>query len=202
MENRTVAKHWTEEDSLGGVRLYACLAERTRIILDEAKHLVVDKSESVLDIGCNCGRDLEALRRIGCTSLYGIEPCEIAVQRLKECYPKLNEMAIILNESVGSAIKKFADNQFHLAYTFTTLQHIPLESSAVFKDIAASTKYLMVVECEHHDAKPEYIWDRNYQLVFSQLGAKQLYDKIVETHKLLPGTYTLRVFDTRSVTRG
>ena len=64
---------------------------RTRFLLKIADRFV-NKNDSILEIGCNVGRNLNALYCNGFRNLSGIEINERAIRILKASYPEMADM--------------------------------------------------------------------------------------------------------------
>jgi len=157
-----------------------------------SNHTDLTKNSSILEIGCNVGRNLNLLNEKGFSNLQGIEINSDAIKKMKEYFPDLK--ASIINGSAENTIKKIPDQSFDLVYTMAVLVHIHPESEWVFSEIVRITKkYLITIEYERSTAS--FHFKRNYQKVFENLGLKQIF--VVECSKInsLGGKYFARIFE-------
>ena len=144
---------------------------------------------SALEIGCNVGRNLEALRVAGARELAGIEISEKAVVAMREHFPDLARMATIHNAPVEDVIRDLPSGSFDLVYSMAVLLHIHPDSEWIFDEMACvSSRFLITVEFESNDGYR--IYKRNYRDVFEGIGLEQVEEGPIEglAH------YTARVF--------
>jgi pseudaminic acid biosynthesis-associated methylase len=119
----------------------------------------------ILEVGCNCGWNLEYLRRLGHHDLWGVEPQAYAVAKIRERWPDFNVR-------VGTAFDlPFADASFDLVFTSGVMIHIgPAELGRAMDEMyRASRRYLVAIEYDHpseieipyrgHDAA---LWKRDH----------------------------------------
>jgi len=83
------------------------------------RRLGINRGDTVLDVGCNAGANLEKIRRTyGCTCT-GIDLSPRTIAAGKKAYPKINL-------SVGDVEKlSFADATFDAVISFETFEHVP-----------------------------------------------------------------------------
>ena len=103
----------------------------------------------VCEVGCNVGWNLEYLRRLGVTELYGIEPQPHAVERARWRGPEFNVMH-------GTAFDlPFRDGWFDLAFTSGVLIHISPETLGAALDEIYRVSRTWIVALEY-DAPVEH----------------------------------------------
>jgi 2-polyprenyl-3-methyl-5-hydroxy-6-metoxy-1,4-benzoquinol methylase len=144
-------------------------------------------SASILEIGCNTGRNLDHLHRAGYTNLMGIEISEPAINLLRQSYPHLGHSQVYLG-SVEDLIGKVGT--FDVVFTMAVFEHLHSDSAWVFKEIAGITRTLITIEDEHHHSWRHF--PRNYKRIFEPLGLRQ-----VEEQTRLPelsAEFVARVF--------
>ena len=101
-----------------------------------------------LEVGCNVGWNLEYLRRIGVSELYGIEPQLYAVERARWRGPQFGVVQ-------GTAFDlPFKDGWFDLAFTSGVLIHISPETvgAALDEIYRVSRRWIVAIE---YDAPAE-----------------------------------------------
>ncbi len=137
--------------------------QRTRYLLSLLAKYKVPKNKKVLEIGCNCGRNLNGLFIDGYKHLTGVEISNEAVEKQKEFFPDLK--AKIINSSVEDCILKFKENEFHTIYTMAVLQHVHVDSNWIFKEMAKiASEYIILIELNLRDYKK--IFEKNgYSLI-------------------------------------
>lgn len=163
---------------------------RTKLLVNYIKYYSL-KNDSILEIGCNVGRNLNALYNNGFHNLYGIEISKNAIKELRNKYVMLKDCDI-QNISVEDYLIKDNDKK-DIIFTMAVLQHIPIESEWIFESISKKfNKYLITIEDEVW--KSERHFPRNYGKVFEKYGLKQIYKKRLWFINSLGGNFRLRVF--------
>lgn len=147
--------------------------------------------DSILEIGCNVGRNLNYLYQEGYHKLTGIEISDEAVKLLKKTYPAMAKQAEIICSPIEEIIQTIPESNYHLAFTMAVLEHIHPDSEWVFEEIARVTgQYLITIEAE--EAENWRLFPRNYRKVFEQYGLKQIEESNCKDAGL--ELYTLRIF--------
>lgn len=130
----------------------------------------VSESASILELGCNIGRNLNYLHQNGYKNLNAIEINENAIKLMWETYPHLKDVSIkcgSLEEILPNSKEKY-----DLIYTMAVLEHVHYKSEFIFELIAKATKFLITIEEETSISKRHF--PRNYKKVFEKLGATQI----------------------------
>ena len=121
---------------------------------------------SILEIGCNVGRNLFHLNALG----FHVEGIEI------------NPAAVALGETLFEGITYHEGDacvvlpklgQFDLIFTMAALQHIPPTGDHLFAYMAEHTSKILTIEDERHTSGRHYA--RNYKDVFERLGFEQIF---------------------------
>lgn len=142
-------------------------AGRSKMLVDVIKHKIgLEHDRTILEVGCNVGRNLRYLDKAGYTQLAGVDVNPKALELAKvECCYMLGAI-----EEVLPRIKQ----PYGLVFTMAVLQHIPPENDSVFEHVARLGKYnLLVIEDEisHHGTRH---FPRNYKDVFEGHGMTQI----------------------------
>jgi SAM-dependent methyltransferase len=155
-----------------------------------SKHLleVIKKyakpTDTILEIGCNVGRNLNHFYQNGFKKITGIEISEIAVKLGESAYPELKGKIIV--SSIEDKIKDL--KKYDIIFTRAVLEHIMIKSEWIFPEIERITKrYLITIEDEKSLTWKHY--PRNYKEVFKNL--KQIEEKDLQPE--IPN-FILRVF--------
>ena len=141
--------------------------------IDLNNRLIADlpKDAKILEVGCNTGHQLAALREQGFTNLYGIELQWYAVEKAKEHLQHINILQ-------GSGFDlPFKDNYFDLVCTNGVLIHIaPDDLPIIMAEIyRCSKKYIMGFEYYapkltsiHYRGNDGFMWKADYADIYLQ----------------------------------
>ena len=157
--------------------------QRSRYLYGIFKKYKIPTNSRVLEIGCNCCRNLYYLQCKKYNKLYGIEINKNAIDLSKELFPELK--ANLINSSIEDYILKIQDDKFDVIFTMAVIQHIHLDSNWIFEHIARiNKKWLIIIELDLY---------RDYKKMFEKLGYKQIE---VRSCKLIQGLekYKARIF--------
>jgi SAM-dependent methyltransferase len=158
-------------------------SQRSKYLYGLLKKYKIPVTSKILEIGCNCCRNLNYIYSKGYTKLTGIEINKNAVELKKKLFPKLK--ANIINSSIEDYILYLNDNKFDVIFTMAVIQHIHLDSNWIFEHIARiNKKWLIIIELDLY---------RNYESIFTNLGYEQIE---VRSCKLIQGLekYKARIF--------
>jgi len=151
------------------------------------------QNASILEIGCNVGRNLNHLFLAGFKELTGIEISKNAVQLLRQSYPEMARLTTIYNAPVEEVIRGLTDGEFDVVFTMAVLEHIHTDSEWVFPEIVRITKDLLIT-IEDEQTPSWRHFPRNYKTVFEPLGMKQIEELNCNSVGGLDSNYLLRVF--------
>ncbi|MBU2534524.1 MAG: class I SAM-dependent methyltransferase [Alphaproteobacteria bacterium] len=154
----------------------------------------LSSNATILELGCNVGRNLNYLRYVGFKHLTSIEINLKAIEVLKQVYLELADIVTIHSGAIEDNIKSFKDNQFDMTLAVAVLMHLVPESEWVFDEMVRITKqYIFCLDEELLSSitrKP-----RNYQEVFESRGMKQIEVVDCKTIDDLTEGYHFRVFE-------
>jgi len=148
---------------------------------------------TILEIGCNVGRNLEFFREAGAQQLTGIEINGEALALLRESYPELGSMATLINAPIEDVIGSMAARSFDLVYTMAVLEHIHPDSEWIFGEMARITRSLLVTVEDEHGVSVRHT-PRNYRQVFEGLGMRQILERRLSGAESLSAGFVARVF--------
>lgn len=150
---------WRNPDSTNLPEEYAKHVERSRYILKLLKDFDIKEDARILEIGCNCGRNLNFLEKHGYNNLTGIEINEDAIEFGKNYYK--NENYKVINSPVENIIDGLGN--FDLIFTCAVLMHIhPAQADYVFKTMRKITDKIIIIE--------DTLVNRDYQQIFESEG--------------------------------
>jgi len=147
----------------------------------------------ILDVGCNAGKDLHSLYRLGYRNLTGIDINHRAITLLEKTYPEMAKDVKTYAIPIERVIGELKTNSFDVVYAVATLGHIRNDSAWIFREMARVTSdYLMTIEDEknrHWGHHP-----RNYKEIFGKLGMHQVLEVNCNGEKGFNKSHVLRLF--------
>lgn len=174
---------------------------RTKLLLKYFKKLKIPKDARILELGCNVGRNLNALYNEGYTNLTGVEISDNALKVFVKNNRKMMGNCFIYHCSIEEFLKMKTDilrwdnetRKYDVIFTMAVLQHIPPKSEWIFKKISDITnKYLITIEDEVWKSHRHF--PRNYKKIFCQ-WMPQIKSKNCWFIKELGRNFKLRVFE-------
>ncbi len=176
-DNVKAKTYWKNREILG---CYFEEGRQSATIVNTIRQLCKNESmESVLEFGCNVGRNLHCLRRdISGLRLLGIDINEEAIDAGRDCY----NLPLI----VGSEEKllEMDDGAYDVVFTVSVLDHIPRVEEVLKELLRVTSKYFIALEPysgANEDAKRyaiadySYFWD--YPSLFAKLDAVLIHDE-------------------------
>jgi 2-polyprenyl-3-methyl-5-hydroxy-6-metoxy-1,4-benzoquinol methylase len=180
-------KFWENPDNRNRPKDYAAHKERSKFLINNVfSKLETQKDDSILEIGCNCGRNLKFLQDEGYTNLTGIDISQEAIDYSKKVYPELNAYLIV--SPIEEIIDSFKLKSFDVIFTFAVLMHIHQDSEWVFNRIKRiSKKYIVICEDQRRD----------YKKIFESGQNKFIQVEEIQTGKFikLDKKYITRIFE-------
>jgi SAM-dependent methyltransferase len=121
---------------------------------------LIAKEDSILEIGCNTGRNLNHLWQAGYKSVRGMEISEHALKRLRIEYPYLATTPVDVGPAELS-IQKYDSKSVDVIFTMSVLEHSHPDSRCLFKEIArVARKYVLAIEPRQGKrSHMQYPWD-------------------------------------------
>ena len=154
----------------------------------------VPKDATILELGCNCGRNLHWLRKAGYRWATGVE-INPRAREVAEREFGAETAALIATSSIEDYVDP--DKWFGVVFTSGVLMHLHPESEWVFQimaDMARGWLMCSEVEAQADTKKNFYEWPRNYRTIFEGLGFEQVHEQLATAQS---GRTILRVFKRR-----
>lgn len=124
------AKDYLDGQYLEGV--HWTLRDRSQVIIDFFKKYV-DKKDSILELGCSGGRNLQALREAGFKNLTGLEMSDKAQSYLKDF------------KTIHGRYEEVEHGEYDVIFSASFLQELDELSVDKFRDTLSKTKkYFMI----------------------------------------------------------
>lgn len=152
---------------------YVIPEKRSLFLLAIIEKYLTNSSSSILELGCNVGRNLNILRE-KYSNLAGIEISSNALKLGWKEYPSLYQECVFYNSSIEDQLSQFKEEgqEFDLIFSMAVLQHIHYDSDFILDRIAELTNLVIVVEDENCISERHF--PRNYKEVFEKRGFKQI----------------------------
>lgn len=160
-----VQDYWLDPDSHNGASFYVEDKSGKKDILLRIMSQYVSKDDSILEIGCNVGRNLNVLWEERYKKLNGIELNPEAVKEMKRFFPKLD--AKIQVGAIEDLVKKLPN--YDVIFSFAVFEHIPRESDWIFPELEKrANKFIITIEDEKNQTWRHF--PRNYKKMFPNLA--------------------------------
>jgi len=164
--------------------IYARWTERSDYLLKVLTPFV-DRSDHIIELGCNIGRNLAALWDAGYHNLYGVDINSRALELSKKFYPGMK--ASLYHGTIENF--EWHRDTYDCIFTMGVLMHLP--DNSIFNVIEKRVgRVLITIEDEHTpNIKGGHHFPRDYSKVF--VGLRQIHvEKVAE----IPPGLTTRVF--------
>lgn len=180
--------YWRSPDGANNPATYYGSAERSTFLLSLIKKHV-GPDASIIELGCNVGRNLNYLWQAGYRNLSGVEINEDAIKKMKEGYPDMKPT--IYRGTIEDRIKEM--EQYDLVFTMAVLEHIHRDSEWVFSEMARiAMKYLITIEDEKNASERHF--PRNYKQIFESLHLREIYEHNCADVPMLSAKFNARIF--------
>ncbi len=161
-----LAEHWMinsqHEDYVAG-------EDRSGIVVKLISDAWPNRLISILEPGCNIGRNLHLLIKSGYLNLSGIDMSPRAMPFMKDAFPNVAKNMTFYEGSIEHWIVQFDNNQFDVVFTMAVLEHIHPSSEWIFEHIARIAR-LGVVLIEDEVSHSVRMWPRKYKEIFESFG--------------------------------
>ena len=129
---------------------------------------ILPEGGSILELGCNVGRNLEYLRRAGYAQLGGIEISPRAAPIRRDYFPELE-----LDYYQGPIEQKVLHcRPFDIVFSMAVLQHVHPDSDWIFAEIARVAR-VGIVTIEDEVSDRQTLYPRDYGEIFRGLGLRE-----------------------------
>lgn len=135
----------------------------------------LNKNSPILEIGCNVGRSLNYLYKLGYKNLTGIEIGPSAVELMKATFPDMYSNSNILIGDAPGLIKGLNTDEFDLVFCHSVLVNIHPKYNYIFEEMARiSKKFILILENEgSYTAYP-----RDFKKMFEKQRYKMVVSKV------------------------
>ena len=183
-------KYWIENSSH---EEYIISDGRSSFVVEQIVDTWTDREISILELGCNVGRNLHYLLEAGYSNLSGVDISPRTIPYREKEFPNLANVLVFYEGAIEEWSVRFADCQFDVVFTMAVLEHIHPDSEWVFPYIARVAK-LGIVTVEDEATSAPRFFPRNYKTIFENLGWKETAYKECKDVPVLDG-YLIRRFE-------
>jgi 2-polyprenyl-3-methyl-5-hydroxy-6-metoxy-1,4-benzoquinol methylase len=164
--------YWKQpNDNWNSPELYLQGHERSRFLIEIVKRYL-NAENSILELGCNVGRNMQYLFDAGFRNLSGVEISTNALEIMKLKFPILAESSRIYNSTIEEWVQSYSSLRFDLIFAMAVLEHIHWDSEWIFSELSKMSKYLIIIEDEINVSSRHF--PRKYRDIFERLGMIQL----------------------------
>ena len=163
---------WRHPDAANRPERYLEHAGRSEFLLGFVSPYVA-RDSTILEVGCNVGRNLARLFDAGFRRLVGIEINGEALSVLTLSYPDMAAAATLIHAPVEDAIRELPDASMDLVFTMAVLEHIHTDSEWIFDQIVRVAGSTVVTVEDEHGISRHHV-PRNYRRVFEGRGLEQV----------------------------
>ena len=137
-------------------------------------HVGVQKGWDILEVGCNCGRNIAYLQDAGYLNVTGVEINPEAVEYAWAALPPAARAMTVSDAQSFLAMKP--PNSYDVVFTQSVLMHVPPEDDYLFGQMArVASKGVLTCEVETQSGELlRHKFNRNYRGVFEGLGLTQI----------------------------
>jgi SAM-dependent methyltransferase len=183
---------WRAPDAPNRPEEYVAHTGRSRFLVEFVRpHVGPDAT--ILEIGCNVGRNLAHLYDAGFRHLTGIEINTDALRLLAETYPEMAEASTLINAPVEEAIREIPDGSIDLVFTMAVLEHIHPDSEWIFDDIVRISRGAVVTVEDEHGTSIRHT-PRDYRRIFEARGLRQVAHESIDAEGGFGTAFEARAF--------
>mgnify|MGYP001596705298 CR=1 FL=1 len=159
------AKYWEKRaiDVSHGANQYVELQASSHVLIDEIVRRASGLGAPILDLGCNVGRHLNALHKLGYTNLYGIDVQKAAIEQMGLVFPEMKAKAHIEQGTFQKYLPKVPDRFFEIVFTHGATVELVPPSFPICQHMAriASRAVVLVIHESGH-AYPR-LWETEFR---------------------------------------
>jgi hypothetical protein len=198
MTREEIEAYWrTRDNSADGNRPRVFAGKSVEIV--EFMHRFwspeVSSRDDILELGANCGANLNGLWQLGYRRLGGVEINPHALDEMKHTFPYIAEQCAITMMPIDAYLAAAPARSVDVIYTMAVAHHLHPALNRVFRDMTrVARRHICVIETEA--ANCTYQFARNFKRVFERLGCREVRsaDPAATVHSIDYGGYTARLF--------
>ena len=153
--------------------------------------------DSILELGCNVGRNLFYLWQNGYRNINGIEMNEHALQMMRRAFPVIDGVPIY-NGLLEDVLPEIEDKKFDIVFSMAVLEHVHPSSNFIFKEIGRICRR-NIITIEIENSSSARVFPRNYKAIFEKLGWVMVFHEQLKDRDIDLKSYTARVFQKKAI---
>lgn len=165
---------------------------RSDYLVELFERMEISSHASVLEIGCNAGRNLARLHSNGWTNLQGIELSPAAVEVFADTFPECYDDSMVTVGLLENELPQLRNDSFDVVFSMAVLEHIHYENEQVLDDVVRIARG-WVVTIEDERGYSERHFPRNYRREFEGRDLRQIFEN-EDPIPGLPWSFRARVF--------
>jgi SAM-dependent methyltransferase len=153
------AKLWAQgaEGRLKTPLSFTDLDFASKLLLNEVMRYAPDPRSAILDVGCNCGRDLDALYQAGYRNLAGVDAMGSALDFFKRKFPETAKCANISHDLFQRFLRKQGNRSYDLIYSHgRTLELVHPSFDIVRHLCRVARSHVVLYVYEYGEAYPRF----------------------------------------------
>ena len=153
--------------------------------------------DSILELGCNVGRNLFCLWGSGYKNISGIEMNEYALQKMRRSLPAIDQLTFY-NGLLEDVLPEIEDKKFDIVFSMAVLEHVHPSSNFIFKEIGRICRR-NIITIEIENSSSARVFPRNYKAIFEKLGWVMIFHEQLKDRDIDLKSYTVRVFQKKAI---
>lgn len=166
--------YWKNPSERNSPAKYQKHSKRSQFLVDFFKENNIPLNANIIELGCNCGRNLNFLFNNGYKNLTGVDINPEAIKLMKQYFPKIK-----VKTKVGELEKVLVREKktYDVVFSMAVLHHIHQNNIWVFEHIARiCSDKLCIIE---YKSDPK----RNYKKIFENYGFKTI-KNVIDDNKV------------------
>ncbi|MFA6169587.1 MAG: class I SAM-dependent methyltransferase [Candidatus Margulisiibacteriota bacterium] len=172
-----LAKRWEKQGTEGSADRPETYIKEDNSLVELFKEVLpyLNKESKILELGCNVGRSLNYLHKLGFKNLTGIEIGPKAVEMSRTVFPEMARDSKLIVGSAPLEIKKLPTAEYDLVFCHSVLVNIHPKYNYLFKEMSRVSKKLVLI-LENEGSL--FAYPRDFQKSFERVGLKMVMSKI------------------------
>lgn len=145
-----------------GPHQFVELQSSSLVLIDEVVRHVSGAGAPILDLGCNVGRHLNALYKLGYTNLHGIDVQHEAFAYMEKVFPEMKKAVHLEQGTFQDYLPRVADRFFEVTFTHgATLELVP-PSFPVCRHLARTTSRAVILAINENGHAYPRLWETEF----------------------------------------
>ncbi len=156
-----------------GPQQYVELQAGSHVLIEEVVRHASRPDVSILDLGCNVGRHLNALHKRGYTNLYGVDVQKAAIEQMERVFPDMRAKAHIEENTFQEYLPKVPDRFFEVVFTFGATIELVSPSFPICQEMARTAAKAVVLAINESGHAYPRLWETEFRRAGFKLTKRQ-----------------------------